>query len=359
MTSRQPPLRVLVVDDSVLVRQTILTVLTHEGFEVVTAADPLIAMERMKAAAPDVILLDLEMPRMDGLSFLRKIMAEDPRPVVICSAVAPRGSENALRALDEGAVDIVVKPQLGVQQFLHESAVMLADAVRAASVARVGPRALRDVSGRPKAPAPPRSISAETSSTIIAVGASTGGTNALRVLLQGIHADSPAIVIVQHMPRMFTGMFAQSLDRLAEVQVKEAGQGDRLVRGLALLAPGDQHMRVVRAKRGGHEVELFTGPLVSRHRPSVDVLFESVARNVGADAIGVLLTGMGSDGADGLLEMRRAGAFTVAQDESTSVVFGMPREAIARGAADCILPLQEIAPSIETAWGTRRLPITR
>lgn len=337
------PLRVLVVDDSVLVRQTILAVLSHEGFEVVTAADPLIAMERMKVAPPDVILLDLEMPRMDGLSFLHQLMADDPRPVVICSALAPRGSENALRALDEGAVDIVLKPQIGVQQFLYESALMLADTVRAAAAARVTRRA---AFSRPIARTPARALSGEPSSSVIAVGASTGGTSALRVLLSALPADSPAVVVVQHMPRMFTGMFAQSLDRDAAMSVKEAEPGDRLVRGVVLLAPGDRHMRVVRGRRGVLEVELYAGPLVSRHRPSVDVLFDSVARTAASDATGVLLTGMGSDGAEGLLAMRRAGALTIAQDESTSVVFGMPKEAIALGAAERVLPLAEIAAAV-------------
>ncbi len=334
-----PPMRVLVVDDSALVRQTVLSVLTHEGFEVVTAADPLIAMERMKAAEPDVILLDLEMPRMDGLSFLHKIMSEAPRPVVICSAVAPRGSENALRALEEGAVDIVVKPQIGVQQFLHESAVMLADAVRAAAQAKIGRRGALAMHSRPAPPPRPFPIANEASANVIAIGASTGGTTALRVLLDGMDADTPAIAIVQHMPRAFTGGFARLLDRTAGVHVREAADGDRLVHGVALLAPGDSHMRVVR----GGRVEVFSGPLVSRHRPSVDVLFQSVAESYGARAVGVILTGMGADGAAGLHEMRRAGALTIAQDEATSVVFGMPREAIERGAAECVLPLQDIA----------------
>ena len=337
------PLRVLVVDDSVLVRQTILTVLSHEGFDVVTAADPLIAMERMKNAPPDVILLDLEMPRMDGLSFLRKIMREDPRPVVICSAVAPQGSDNALHALDEGAVDIVLKPQIGVQRFLHESAVMLADAVRAASAAKIVRRGVREPMPS-RAPQSPRlHAGGEPSSTIIAVGASTGGTTALRVLLEGMQPDGPAVVIVQHMPRMFTGAFSQALDRTAAMHVREAVDGDSLTRGVALLAPGDRHMRVVHGRRGGWEVELFDGPLVTRHRPSVDVLFRSVARTASASSVGVLLTGMGSDGADGLLAIRQAGGTTIAQDEATSVVFGMPKEAIARGAVDRVLPLQEIA----------------
>jgi two-component system chemotaxis response regulator CheB len=342
MSDPRRPLRVLVVDDSVLVRQTILTVLTHEGFDVVTAADPLIAIERMKNAPPDVILLDLEMPRMDGLSFLQKIMSEDPKPVVICSAVAPVGSENALRALEEGAVDIVVKPQIGVQRFLYESAVMLADAVRAASVAKVARRAAREPMGARAARSPRRYAGGEPSSTIIAVGASTGGTTALRVLLEGMRADGPAVVIVQHMPRMFTGAFAQALDRTAAVHVREAVDGDALTRGVALLAPGDRHMRVVHGVRGGWEVEVFDGPLVTRHRPSVDVLFRSVAKTAGANAVGVLLTGMGADGADGLLSIHQAGGFTIAQDEASSVVFGMPKEAIGRGAVDRVLPLQEI-----------------
>jgi two-component system chemotaxis response regulator CheB len=345
-------LRVLVVDDSVLVRQTILQVLSAEGFEVITAADPFIAMERMKAAAPDVILLDLNMPRMDGLSFLRKIMSEDPRPVVICSAVAPRGSGNALRALEEGAVDIVEKPQIGVQRFLHESSLLLADAVRAAAVAK-----LRRRSALARRPPQPRRIARppgiELSSSVIAVGASTGGTNALRVLLEGLPADFPAIAIVQHMPQAFTAAFAKSLDRTSQMHVHEAEDGEHLTMGIALIAPGDRHMRIVRG-RGGWMVALSDGALISRHRPSVDELFRSVAATAGADSVGVLLTGMGADGADGLLEMHRSGAFTIAQDEATSVVFGMPREAIARGAVDRVLSIQDIAPAIQSAWAARR-----
>ena len=347
MPDRQRRLRVLAVDDSALVRQTILAILTHEGFDVVTAADPLIAMERMKNADPDVILLDLEMPRMDGLSFLRKIMREDPRPVVVCSAVAPRGSDRALQALDEGAVDIVVKPQIGVQQFLYESALLLADAVRAGAAAK--PR--RPSPALPRDHARPRATPGPPSEEVIAVGASTGGTLALRSLLEMLPADSPAIVIVQHMPRAFTGAFARSLDLSAAMHVREAADGDRLVRGVAYVAPGDQHMRVVRSVRGGLAVQVFDGPLVSRHRPSVDVLFSSVAETCGARARGVILTGMGADGAEGILAMHRAGAFTIAQDETTSVVFGMPKEAIARNAVDRVLPLQEIAPTLRSHDG--------
>jgi two-component system, chemotaxis family, protein-glutamate methylesterase/glutaminase len=240
----------------------------------------------------------------------------------------------------------VLKPQIGVQQFLHESALVLADAVRAAAVARVTKRG---------APAPRRAAPArrpfpsgsEPSANVIAVGASTGGTTALRVLLQGMRADSPAMVIVQHMPRAFTGAFARALDAMGTVHVREAVDGDRLVRGVALLAPGDEHMRVVQAPRGGYAVEIVSGPLVSRHRPSVDVLFRSVAGTYGGNAIGILLTGMGADGAEGLLEMRRSGALTIAQDEATSVVFGMPREAMRRGAVERILPLHEIAAAID------------
>lgn len=343
MSEQERRYRVLAVDDSALVRQTILTLLTHEGFDVVTAADPLIAMDRMKVADPDVILLDLEMPRMDGLSFLHKIMKDNPRPVVVCSAVAPRGSENAIRALEEGALDIVVKPQIGVQQFLYESAVMLADTVRAAATAKIRTSTYRPLPPRVE----PRLRSAGMpSERLIAMGASTGGTVALRGLLDAFPPDAPATVIVQHMPRAFTGAFARNLDRTSAIEVREAIDGDRLLRGVALLAPGDQHMRIVRASRGGYAVELFTAPLISRHRPSVDVLFASVAETYGPSAVGVLLTGMGADGADGMLAMHRAGAFTIAQDESTSVVFGMPKEAIARGAVDRVLPLHEIVPAL-------------
>jgi two-component system chemotaxis response regulator CheB len=339
---------VLVVDDSAVVRQVMTALLTQETDMAVTvASDPLIAIDKMRAARPDVILLDLVMPRMDGMTFLRRIMRDDPIPVVVLSTLATRGAEAAVRALDEGAVAVVAKPRLGVRSFLHESAVLLIDAVRAAAEARVGRRAPMPRPAAPRQsadvvlPAGPPPRSASGADRIVAVGASTGGTEALRALLEPLPADAPPIVIVQHMPEIFTRAFADRLDQTCRVEVKEAEAGDRILRGRALVAPGNRHLLVRR--EGGYLVaDLSDGPLVSRHRPSVDVLFRSVAQAAGANAVGVILTGMGDDGVAGLLEMKQAGAVTFAQDEATSVVFGMPKEAIQRGAVDRVLPLSRI-----------------
>lgn len=349
------PIRVLVVDDSAVVRQVMTAILGRErGLAVAVAADPLIAMEKMRRERPDVILLDLEMPRMDGLSFLRKIMAEDPIPVIVCSGLVGPDPEASLQALEEGAVEIVGKPQLGVKGFLEESAVLLVDAVRAAVRAR--PR--RRCNAAPPAAAPvavalrggsqpasePRVLRL-TTDKVVAIGASTGGTEAVRELLAALPPTAPGIVIVQHMPEVFTRAFAERLDESCQVEVKEAQHGDRVLAGRALIAPGNRHATLVRS--GAHyAVELSDGPLVSRHRPSVDVLFRSVARAAGPNALGVIMTGMGADGAAGLLEMKRAGASTIAQDEATCVVFGMPKEAIDRGAVDEILPLHRIPRAI-------------
>ncbi len=341
-------IRVLAVDDSALVRQAVLAILSKvRGFSVQTAADPLIAMDKMKRERPDVILLDLEMPRMDGITFLRKIMAEDPIPVVVCSALAGEASEAALHALEEGAVEVVTKPKLGVRTFIEESAVLLADALRAAALAGPRPRAARALAARRAAvtrspiPMPARTPLAVTTDKVIAVGASTGGTEALRALLEVMPPDCPGIVIVQHMPEGFTRAFADRLNETCRIEVKEAADGDRILEGRALVAPGNRHLEVRRS--GAHYVvEVRDGPLVSRHRPSVDVLFRSVARAASANAVGVIMTGMGSDGADGLMEMKRAGAATVAQDEASCVVFGMPKEAIEKGAVDDVAPLARI-----------------
>lgn len=339
-------LHVLVVDDSAVVRQAMTALLAQEtGHTVDVASDPLIAFEKMRRARPDVIVLDLEMPRMDGLTFLRRVMAADPIPVVVCSALTGAGTEAAIRAMEAGAVDIVTKPQMGLREFLHESAVVLLDAVRAAGRARVRPRALpRAPEPRRGAeavmPAPPASLRV-TTDRIVAVGASTGGTEALREILETLPPDAPGLVVVQHMPGGFTRAFADRLNALCRVEVKEAVHGDRVLPGRALIAPGNRHTLVVRF--GAHyAVEVVEGPLVSRHRPSVDVLFRSVAQAAGPNAVGVIMTGMGADGAEGLLEMKRAGAVTIAQDEATSVVFGMPKEAIERGAVDHVLPLGRI-----------------
>jgi len=340
------PSRVLVVDDSAVVRQAMTQILGGAGILVTTAADPIIARDKMQRERPDAIVLDIEMPRMDGLTFLQNLMAEDPIPVVVCSGLAGRGTEVALTALECGAVDIVEKPRLGVKGFLEGSAGRIVDVVRAALQARVRaqtPR-VRPIGRRP----PPRhALPAirHTSDRVAVIGASTGGTEALRVLLMAMPPDAPGIVIVQHMPEMFTAQFARRLDQECRIEVKEAAPGDRIHPGRALVAPGNRHLSV---RRSGAQylAEVFDAPLVSRHRPSVDVLFRSAAEAAGPSALGVILTGMGDDGAAGLLEMRRAGAHTLAQDEASCVVFGMPKEAIARGAVEDVLPLERMAQAI-------------
>ncbi len=355
---RDRPVRVLVVDDSAVVRQTVLGILGRSpDFAAVAAADPIIAMGKMARERPDVILLDLEMPKMDGLSFLEKIMAEDPIPVVVCSGLATNGSLEAMRALEAGAVEVVAKPRLGVKEFLTDSGLMLMDSLAAAAQAKLRPR--RSPLRPPVRPltverrltadavlprrAPP--ASSAPSERVVAIGASTGGTEALRVVLEAMHEDGPGLVIVQHMPEGFTAAFASRLDDICRIEVKEAADGDAVIRGRALIAPGNRHMMLARA--GAHYVvRVQDGPLVSRHRPSVDVLFRSVAQAAGPNAVGVIMTGMGDDGAQGLLEMRQAGAVTIAQDEESCVVFGMPREAIARGAVEEVASLPRIAASI-------------
>ena len=346
-----PRVRVLIVDDSAVVRQTLSKILSADpGIEVIgTACDPFAAAERMEEQAPDVITLDIEMPRMDGLTFLQKIMTQHPIPVIICSSLAEDGAQSTLKALEYGAVDIIAKPRLGSKQFFEESSVLLCQSVKAAAEARL--RVLspsRTVEPKLTADAvlsKPTGAMLETTEKVVAIGASTGGTEALRVLLEGMPPDAPGMVIVQHMPEVFTRAFANRLDSLCRISVKEAETNDTVLRGRAVIAPGNHHTLL---KRSGarYYVEVKDGPLVSRHRPSVDVLFRSAARYAGRNAIGVIMTGMGDDGASGMMEMKQAGAATIAQDESTSVVFGMPNEAIKRGAVDTILPLEAIAGSI-------------
>ena len=343
-------MRVLVVDDSAVVRQAMQEILGHgAGMEVAVAADPLIAMSKMKQARPDVIVLDLEMPRMDGLTFLRKLMAEDPIPVVICSGLGARGAQAAVRALDEGAVALVRKPQVGLRGFLHDSALRIEEAVRGAAMARVRPRGLVTPSRAAAAHRPVESAFARaprgSPGPLVVFGASIGGTEALREILVEMPADCPGIVIVQHMPEGFTRAFAERLDGLCRIEVKEAADGDEVRPGRALVAPGNLHTSVVR-KGQGYAVEVSEGPLVSRHRPSADVLLLSAAGAAGPLGIGVILTGMGSDGARGLLQMKKAGARTIAQDEETCVVFGMPKEAVAAGAVEDVVPLSRIATAV-------------
>ena len=338
-------LQVLVVDDSAMVRQVMQAILsTDRRINVKAAADPLIAWAKMQKESPDVVITDLEMPRMDGLTFIRKIMSEMPTPIVVCSGLAARGTELAFRALEEGAVEVITKPKVGVRDFLHESAVTLLDAVWSAAQAQMSPRApaAPRVTADVVLPRKHNSASILPPSGLIAVGASTGGTEALRLFLAALPTDCPPIVIVQHMPEVFTKAFAERLNKECAIEVEEARDGVRLQNGRALIAPGNRHMLV---NRSGEEfvVQIIDGPLVSRHRPSVDVLFRSVAIAAGSKAIGIIMTGMGDDGAEGLCEMKEAGAATIAQDEASCVVFGMPKEAIARGAVDVVMPLDQIA----------------
>jgi two-component system, chemotaxis family, protein-glutamate methylesterase/glutaminase len=348
-------LKVLIVDDSAVVRQTLKDILSSDpDIEVIaTAADPLFAQRHLDAELPDVIVTDVEMPRMDGITFLRNVMEKTPMPVVICSSRADSGSSNALMALEYGAVDIIQKPKLGTKEFLEESRVRICDVVKAAGLSRVKKRlAAAEIRGvTPKLSAdvmiakPDGRTVLETTEKVIAVGASTGGTEALREFLESMPTDAPGIVIVQHMPEHFTEAFANRLDGLCRISVKEAADGDTVLRGRALIAPGNRHTLL---KRSGSRyfVEVKDGPLVCRHRPSVDVLFRSAARYAGKNAIGVIMTGMGDDGSRGMFEMKEAGAYNVAQDEASCVVFGMPNEAIKRGGVDIVLPLDKIADEV-------------
>lgn len=348
-------IKVLIVDDSAVVRQTLSAILrTDPRIEVLdTASDPYYAARIIQNEAPDVITLDIEMPRMDGLTFLRKIMRQHPIPVVIISSLTAEGTLTALRALEYGAVEIITKPQLGTKQFLEESRIKLCDVVKAAAKANLK---IRDTHAGSIEVTPKLTADAvlaksyahsmiKTTEIVVAVGASTGGTEALTVFLQSLPADSPGIVIVQHMPELFTKTFSNRLNELCKINVKEAENNDTILRGHALIAPGNKHMLV---KRSGAKyfVEVIDGPLVNRHRPSVDVLFRSTAQFAGANSIGIIMTGMGDDGAKGLLEMKEAGAYTIAQDEKTCVVFGMPKEAIKLNAVEKTLPLDKIAPFV-------------
>jgi two-component system chemotaxis response regulator CheB len=341
--------KVLIVDDSSVVRQTLKDILSSDpGIEVTgTAPDPYIAAEKIRHEVPDVITLDVEMPRMDGITFLKKIMSQHPMPVVICSGLTEKGSETALKAMEYGAVEIIEKPRLGAKKFIEESKVRICDAVKAASLARVK-RLPKIYKIEPKLTAdaviakPLRRSMLQTTEKVVVLGASTGGTEAIRFFLEALPHDAPGMVIVQHMPEYFTSAFAKRLDALCNITVKEAENNDSVIWGRALIAPGNRHVLL---KRSGarYYVTLKDGPMVCRHRPSVDVLFRSAARYVGKNAIGIIMTGMGDDGARGMFEMKEAGAYTIAQDKKSSVVFGMPQEAIKKGGVDHVLSLEAIA----------------
>lgn len=344
-------IQVLIVDDSAVVRQTLTQIMESDpDIEVMaTASDPYVAAERLKSGVPDVITLDVEMPRMDGITFLKKLMGQHPIPVVICSSLADTNSETTIKALEYGAVDIITKPKLGTQQFLNDSRIQILDVVKAAAKAKLKPikpvtklKVAKKLTADAVLPARSTQSMVETTEKVIVIGASTGGTEAIKDLLIELPIDSPGIVIVQHMPEKFTAAFAKRLDSICNVTVKEAQNNDSVIRGQVLIAPGNQHTLL---KRSGarYYVEVKGGPLVSRHKPSVDVLFRSASRYGGKNVVGVILTGMGDDGANGMLEMKEAGAHTIAQDEASCVVFGMPKEAIKRGGVDKTLPLQNIA----------------
>ncbi len=350
---RKKKIRVLIVDDSAIVRRTLSEILNSDkNIEVfATASDPYIAAKKIQKEVPDVITLDIEMPRMDGLTFLRKIMSQHPIPVVIISSLTQKGTETALKALEYGAVEIITKPQMHTKEFIEEAKIKLCDAVKAASISKLKRKNFRTIVVKPKLSADvilkkTKNYSmVKTTDIVIAVGASTGGTEALRIFLQGLPIDCPGVVIVQHMPEKFTKSFAQRLNDICKISVKEAENGDSVLRGRALIAPGNFHTLL---KRSGarYYVEVKQGPLVNRHRPSVDVLFRSTAKYAGRNAIGIIMTGMGGDGSKGMLEMKEAGAKTIAQDEKSCVVFGMPKEAIKLNAAQYVVPLDKISKQI-------------
>lgn len=346
-------IKVMIVDDSAVMREVMQQMLAaHADIEVIgTAMDPLLAQQKMARAWPDVILLDVEMPRMDGITFLRQIMATRPTPVVICSTLTEKGADITLQALAAGAVEVICKPTAGLRDFLNDSAQELVAAIRTAARARA--RATPATSVRASASVmvePPSAglFNQRTTERIVLLGTSTGGTQALEQVLCQLPVNAPAIAIVQHMPEKFTRSFAQRLDSLCAIEVREARDGDRMLPGLALIAPGGRHMLV---KRSGAQylVEVKDGPLVSRHRPSVDVLFRSAAAQAGRNALAVIMTGMGDDGARGLKELRESGARTCAQDEESCVVFGMPKEAIRMGGVDQVIGLDEI-PRVVMEW---------
>lgn len=344
-------IQVLVVDDSAVVRQVMTAVLNASNdIEVYdTASDPVFALAKLEKKWPDVIVLDIEMPRMDGITFLKKVMEMRPTPVVICSSLAEKGAQLSLNALSAGAVDIVTKPQMGVKGYLQEAENEIRNIVRAAAKSR--PKTAMSLAAQnhkiaPTAPEPAVELDlasmSHTTDRIVAIGSSTGGTIALEKILTKLPRTCPGIVIVQHMPEKFTKAFAERLNSICAIEVAEADSGDRIIPGKALIAPGGQHLEVKRS--GGQYITIVkAGPAVNRHCPSVDVLFRSAAKSAQRNAMGIILTGMGNDGAQGLLAMRQSGSRTYAQNEASSVVFGMPKEAIALGGAEKIIDLEEVA----------------
>ena len=345
MISLEPVTRVLVVDDSAVAREVLTTILRRYGFEVTTATSAEMAATKIRHQRPDVVMLDLQLPGQSGLEFLEQQMQRDPLPIVVCSGIAQTGTSAAIKALELGALDVLPKPALGVRALLGSDEIPLESVIRAAASARVrrttAPLALAH------AERAPRLASRQTTwnGKVVVIGASTGGTEALRLILDGMPAAAPPIVIAQHMPGAFTGAFAQRLNAISRIEVREATDGEYLQPGLALIAPGGRHIELLRSG-STLRCRIYDGPLVSRHRPSIDVLFDSAARALGDRAVGVLLTGMGADGANGMVTLRRRGAHTIAQDKASCIVYGMPREAVTRGGVTESLPLGQIAAAI-------------
>lgn len=355
--------KVLIVDDSAVIRQVLSDIVSKDSdLEVMAAVhDPIFAMKRMESDWPDVILLDVEMPRMDGITFLKKIMAERPTPVVICSTLTTEGAETTMQAIAAGVVDIIEKPKINPKEYLSDEAKLIIDVVKSAAQAKMKNVALaiKSTEGRKTAPklsadamlAPATGAMTQTTDQIIAIGTSTGGVQALEATLTQLPRVSPGMVIVQHMPEKFTASFAQRLNSICEIEVKEAVDRDRVVPGRALLAPGGKHL-VLKRSGAQYHVEVVDGPLVSRHKPSVDVLFRSVAKYAGKNALGIIMTGMGDDGASGMKEMHDTGALTIAQDEASCVVYGMPNEAVKKGGVDKTVSLLDIPREIMKFYET-------
>lgn len=375
-SNKMKKINVMVIDDSALVRQVLGEIIKSDKQLnlLFTASDPIFAQEKMKKEWPDVIILDVEMPRMDGITFLKKIMSERPTPIIICSTLTQKNTETAMLAMSAGAVEIVAKPHLGLKNFLSESSQMMIDSIKAAALSnrkKLGfkktnfsptvnkiqtiptskttlfpKKEQQTIQLQPISQNTPSSLGFTTTDKVIAIGTSTGGTVALEYILTELNANSPGIVIVQHMPEKFTEAFANRLNTLSKLNVKEAKNMDRVVPGVALIAPGNKHMVLKRSGTQFH-VEVQDGPLISRHRPSVDVLFKSVAKSAGRNAVGIIMTGMGNDGANGMKEMFDAGAITYAQDEESCVVFGMPKEAIKLGGVKEVVSLNNVPKIIE------------
>jgi two-component system chemotaxis response regulator CheB len=344
-------IQVMIVDDSALVRQTLSHILNHDpGIEVIaTAADPIFAAQKISKARPDVITLDLEMPRMNGLTFLKKLMASYPVPVVVISSLTTNSAELTFKALEYGAIEVIAKPRLANKAFFEESGVLICDAIKAAAQVKIRHRNPVYTKISPKLTADsilslsPNPVQIkETTDKIIAIGASTGGTSAIQTFLERMPPDCPGIVIVQHMPEVFTKSFAERLNSICRIQVKEGTHGENIAVGKAIIAPGNKHI-MINKSGARYIVEINEGPLVNRHRPSVDVLFRSAAKFAGQNAMGIILTGMGDDGARGLLEMRQAGSYTIAQDEASCIVYGMPKAAVNLNAVCTVLSLDKIS----------------